>query len=47
MTSINSMKLALEVLEAVSKEMTVGERYTNAGRAASLAAAFSAQLEGK
>lgn len=30
--SIEAMKLALEALEAVSKEMTVGERYTNAGQ---------------
>ena len=30
--SINTMKLALEALEAVSKEMTVGERYTDAGQ---------------
>lgn len=30
--SIKVMKMALEALEAVSKEMTVGERYTNAGQ---------------
>ena len=30
--SIEAMKLALEALEAVSMEMTVGERYTNAGQ---------------
>ena len=30
--SIEAMKTALEALEAVSMEMTVGERYTNAGQ---------------
>lgn len=30
--STEAMKLALEALEAVSMEMTVGERYTNAGQ---------------
>lgn len=30
--SVEAMKLALEALEAVSMEMTVGERYTNAGQ---------------